>query len=328
MNKVELEPIRNLIQSSIPTIIMTRASYQGKRAYIQDDPFRVYSGLTGALSAATFKGNMDNKRLEKWRDTMVNKLGSIEAQEAYLNSMSDYGTAVHEALVRIKMDGKLNWAYERDYAHEYFVRSAHKNGLVPMMGVIEKQVFEYCKSIASLMHFVFENVTEILAIESMAKSDVLQISTPIDVVAKLKTGDTASINIKTSNAVGDHQLEQVVLEKLLWNTTYPDYRVQKTGVFRSKDWMIKKGIPTYEMVFVNPEDEKKILEDAVGRLKMCLNSEKSTYANFPSYVQIFEGETKAGEMPRIVMRTIEQLYRESAEAKSKPENNIAYTQSN
>lgn len=312
---IQIEEIKNLvINPSFEGLTMHRINFNGKRGYVQKDPFRVYSGLTGALSAATFKGNQDNKRLEKWRDTMVSELGSQEKQEAYLNSMASFGTHLHEALVKIKINGKLNWKEEREEAFDFFMTSAKKHGIIPSLNVIEKQVYEYCKQAASLMQFCFEQVEEIVAIETMAKCDILGIATPIDMVVKLRTkqGTTmASLNIKTSTSVGDHQLEQTAMEKYLWNKTYPDFQVEKTGVYRGKDWRENKGIPTYELVLLDAIEEKEMTEDTIARLKQCKKSPKSNYDNFPSTVAVFEGETKAGEKPNIIYKPMEQVFLES-----------------
>ncbi len=302
----ENEKIENLFKAGIKTLTMHRINFGGKRLYCTTEPFKVYSGLTGALSAATFKGSQDAKRLDKWRDKMVGQLGQ-EGQQAYLQTMADFGTLVHEALVTIKENGGLDWKAEQEHAHLYFEASAKRNGIEPNYGVIRSQVFEYCKSAASLMQFVYEKVDEIYAIEGMAKSDMLEIATPIDLVCKLRDGIIASLNIKTSSQIGDHQLEQATIEKYLWNETYPDLQVNVTGIIRTKDW---RKAPSYEFLLVTPEQEKEMGNDAFKRLKLVRENQNSTYLNYPKNIPIFTGETKAGEMPNIEYKTLEQIFNE------------------
>lgn len=304
------ETIKNLIKSSVETIVMTRINYLNKRLYVQDTPFQVYSGLTGALEAVKFKGNQEVKRISKWRDKMIDHLGGVQEQKDYLNSMADFGTIVHEAIVRAWKNGSLNWAEEQEYAWAYFTESAKANNITPNENVTRQQVFEYCKNAASLMMFLFENVDELYAVEAMAKSDELLIATPVDLVVKLKDKRVVTINIKTSSQVTNSHREQVAVEKFLWNSTYQT-KAHTTGILRPKDWMIKKGVPTYEFITLDTQEELRYLENVMARLRIGMNDEESTYLNFPKDVAVFTGETKLGEKPEIKMKTMEQLYKES-----------------
>lgn len=293
---------------------MYRMNYGGKRGYVNLDPFRAYSGLTGSLSAATFKGNQENKRLDKWRDRMVDHLGGQDKQESYLNSMADFGTAVHQVLLTIHNNGCLDWDKEAVEAAAYFEASAIKNKIIPNQGVIQSQVFEYCKSSAALLQFVHEQVEEIYGIESMSKDDDLAIATPVDLVCRIKTkkgSAVVSLNIKTSGQITQHHLEQAAMEKYLWNQTYPDFQVEKTGILRPKDWSIKKGLPTYELELLDEQTEHELLNNALNRLKLVKNDPNATYLTFPGQVYMFTGINKMGEPPKIESKTFEQVFKES-----------------
>lgn len=305
---VEVEIIENLFKKSkIETITMQRINAMGRRMYATRTPFKMYSGITGALGSATFSGNIEKKRLNKWRDKMINQLGSIEKQEAYLGSMADFGTLTHECIVRVWEQGSIDWQSEIEYAENFFIQSAKKNNIEVNMGVVQSQVYEYCKSAASLMQFLHAEVEELYCVESMCYSDELIIATPVDIVCKLKNGKTATINIKTSSAIGDHQREQVAVERYLWNLTYPNCQAEITGIIRPKDWNEKKGVPTYELEFLKPEQEHFLLNSALSRLHLCLNDEKSTYANFPNNIPTFTGVCAMGDMPRIEYKTMEEI---------------------
>lgn len=312
--KLQKEEIKNLLNTNFQTITMHRLSFGKMRGYCSLNPFKIYSGLTTALSSATFKGNQDNKRLDKWRDKMQQHLG-FEGQESYLQSMADFGTLCHQAIVKIKQNGKLNWKEEIDVSEHFFVESAKQNNIPVNQNVLQSQVFEYCKAIASIMQWVYDNVTEIHAIEAMCKNDDLMIATPVDIVCmvKQKEGDVmASINIKTSSQIGDHQREQVVMEKYLWNSTYSDkHKVIKTGIIRPKDYSMKKGLPTYEFELIKEEEEQYFLQSAFSRLNLIKNDPNSTYLTFPSTIYQFEGETKIGEIPKIEAISIEEMFKMS-----------------
>jgi hypothetical protein len=150
----------------------------------------------------------------------------------------------------------------------------------------------------------------------MCKSDKLMISTPIDITCLIKDKKKdfiATINLKTSAQIGDHQREQCAVEKYLWNETYPDYQAAKTGILRTKDWSLKKGIPTYELEFLNEEKEAEMLKDAISRLLLIKDNSSSTYLNYSSESLIFEGETLLGGKPSLTTKTIEQLFNETHE---------------
>lgn len=313
----EKEKIHNLISTDkFVDIKMERIRFIEKRLYAVRDPFKVYSGLTGALDAATFKGNRGAKRLGKWRDKMRAELG-VEGQESYLQAMAGFGTLTHECLVRIKNNGYLDWQEEQEYAQQFFENSAKKNGITPNFNVIRSQVFEYSKAAASLLQFVYDNVIEIYAIETMAKSDELQIATPIDLVCKVKEKKGERIvclNIKTSEQFGAHHWEQVAVEMYLWNNTYPDFQVGATGLLRPKDWNQKKGVPTYEYELMETADRLDTLGKAYQRLKFCLADSECTYMNFPTELPSFSGITKAGDAPKIITKTLEEIYNEYQES--------------
>ena len=305
MNKPEIEEIKNLATgSSFPGITMHRMYFQGRRSYVMMNPFRMYSGLTGALGAVTFKGDPDAKRIDKWRDSMINQLGSIEKQEAYLNTMADFGTLVHETLVNIRNDGALDWGQMNDYAEHYFEASARKNGIQPNPNVISRQVFDFNKAAASMLQYVYENVHEILAIEVMVKSESLQIATPVDLVYRTKNMDIHIVNVKTSGQISDHQIEQASMELLMWNETYPELKAKKTGIVRSKDWNLKKGVPTYEDKMITVEEANEIIKGTLPRLQIG----KDLYANFPTSVGVFVGTTKLGESPKIENVSMEKIF--------------------
>lgn len=308
---IEIEEILNLHTQGIKTIPMRRVTFGHKRFYALSEPFRSYSGLTGAVAHVTYKGNEDNKRVARWRDSMIAHLGSIDKQEALLNSMADFGTIVHEVIVRAWKDGDVDWEDEKKYAKEYFIKSSKKNGIEINISVIQQQIFEYCKAASSLMQFLFDNVAEIYSIEGMCKSDELSIATPVDIVCKLKDGRTACLNIKTSGQIYDHHREQVAMEKWMWNQTYPNCQADVTGVIRPKDWNQKKGVPTYELEFLKPEVEAEILEDVLHRLRHALKH--CTYLTMPTHFSVFKGKTKLGESPEIAQITIEEYLNERDE---------------
>lgn len=299
-----IERVENLLKIGA-YLKMYRVNFNGYRIYIQEDPFKYYSGLTGALSACTFKGDPDSKRLTSWRNSMIDSFGQKNT-ENFVEMTADFGTLLHMALVTIKEQGSIKWNEEKDKAVEYFINAYKDKTLEPDHKTIKKIVFEYQKHVASLMQFVYERVHEIYAIEVPVKWETLKIATPIDFYCSCKQTDkgqfkNTTINIKTSSQISNHQLEQICCEMDMWNETYSG--ADFTAIVRTKDWNDEKS-PSFEYKYFPKEEAEYVANKAIERLKLCLNSPASYYPN--STTKSFVGETKIGEKPVIVSKTLEE----------------------
>ncbi len=278
-----------------------RINYRGQRVYIRTEPFKYYSGLTGALGAATFKGDQENKRITSWRERMIESFGKRQADQ-YLKATADFGTLLHECLVRIKENKELNWNDETELATEYF------KTLFPDVDdvLIDSMVYDYQKHAASLAQFVYERVETIYAIETPVTWEDLNIATPVDLVCKCRPtpkGDFVDmvINVKTSSQVTDSHLDQVACEAHMWNMTY-DNEVEYAAILRTKDWREDKA-PTYDFKYMGFEDILERSGQCFNRLHLCLNSKSSYYPDPVS--KRFSGVMKIGEKPEIIIQGIE-----------------------
>jgi len=284
---------------------MFRVNYNGCRLYVQPTPFAYYSGLTGALSAATFNGDTNNKRLKGWRENFIDSFGAKNADD-YLSMTADFGSLLHLALVTIKENGCINWEEEKAKAMEYFINCYIVKRIEPNLKVIKQQVYDYQKHVASLMQFVYERVHEIYAIEVPAKWEALKIATPIDLFCSCRQTEKGefkktTINLKTSSQITKHHLEQVSCEFEMWNETYGD--AEFTAIMRTIDWREKSG-PTFDYKYLNKEQATELSLNAKQRLKLCLQSDASYYYE-PSN-KTFTGVTKIGEKPIIIEKSLQE----------------------
>jgi hypothetical protein len=321
-NIQDIEKIENLLKIGSYNK-MYRVNFNGQRIYVQEEPFAYFSGLTGALSAATFKGDQDAKRLASWRNSMIDSFGEANT-ENYVAMTADFGTLLHMAMVTIKDKGLIKWDEERDKAYDYFVKCYKAKSLDPDLKTIKKIVYEYQKHVASLLQWVYERVQEIYAIEVPVKWDTLRIATPIDIFCSCRQTEkgqfaNTTVNIKTSSQISNHQLEQISCEMHMWNQTYArgtneilpligenSQYADFTGIIRTKDWNESKS-PTYEYKYLTSDQAKIYWEAAKCRLQLCLNSSASY---FPSPVnRSFKGETKIGEMPVIESKSLEEEWK-------------------
>lgn len=304
-NIQEIEIIENLLKIG-DYDKMFRINYNGQRIYVREEPFEFFSGLTGALSAATFKGDPDAKRLDGWRNSMIDSFGKKAAFD-YVDMTADFGTLLHSALVTIKERGRISWSEEKERAYEYFERAYLKKRIEPDFKTIKKMAYEYQKHIASLLQFIHDRVHEIYAIEVPVRWERLKIATPIDLFCSCRQTDKGdfkktTINLKTSTQISAHQYEQVSCEMTMWNETYNE-AAENTAILRTKDWTEGKT-PTYEYKYLSATDAAQLAKEAYSRLILCLNSGSSYFPNPLS--KDFDGETKIGELPVIITKTLEQ----------------------
>ena len=303
-NIQDIEKIENLLKIGNYEKLF-RVNYNGCRLYIRENPFTYYSGLTGALSAATFSGDPDKKRLKGWRENMIDSFGVKNAND-FLDMTADFGTLLHTALVTIKEKGCIDWDEEKDKAMNYFVNAYYSKKLEPNLKVIKQQVYDYQKHVASLLQFVYERVQEIYAIEVPARWEAYKIATPIDMFCLCKQTDKGkyaktTINLKTSSTIGKHHFEQISCEMVMWNETYGN--AEFTAAMRTKDWTESKT-PTYEYKYLDAATAQQIASNAAKRLELCLQGDSSYY--FEPKNKSFTGVTKVGEVPIITVKTLQE----------------------
>lgn len=286
---------------------MYRINYNGIRIYIQDEPFAYYSGLTAALSASRFNGDLDGKVLKNWRESMISQFDK-KTVDNYVDLTADFGTLLHMAIVTIKEKGQICWGEEKDKAYSYFIDCYKEKGMIPNSGVLKKMAYEYQKHVASLLQFVYERVHEIYAVETPAKIEDLKIATPIDIFCSCRQTEKGefkktTINTKTASQISNHMLEQICCEFMMWNETYSD--AECTAILRTKDWNECKA-PTYEYKYLLKDHAEQNFTEIRQRLSLCLKS-KASYLQSPSRSE-FTGITKIGEQPVIEVKTLQESW--------------------
>lgn len=305
-----LEEVRDLTGNH--DLRLFRINFNGQRLYINHDPFTYYSGLTGALEAATFKGDNGERSLKTWREKLIEFYSRREVNH-FVETTAEFGTLVHEALLFIKENGKIDWSYEADKAEAMFEDQLMKMSIFPDPKFIRDSVFEYCKHVASMLQFVHERVEEIYAIECPVISQGLKIATPVDLVCKCRqtpkgTAEKTVINVKTSNQITPHHLEQVACELVFWNETFPGELCEYSAILRTKEWRDGKA-PTFDYKYQDIGQSIELHENASQRLKLCLQHPDSSYYPEPTYRR-FTGETNLGEAPEIQVISLQEEWGE------------------
>lgn len=303
----DIEPIVDLLGNKHFKKLF-RVNFKGFRLYIEPEPFQYYSGLTGALGSATFKGDPAEKRLKNWRESFIDSMGK-DAADNYVDLTADFGTLLHMALVTIKEERQINWAEEKEKAEEYFINAYMKKGMEPDHYVINKMVYEYQKHVGSLMQFIYERVHSIHAIEVPATWEAMRIATPIDLVCDCRPTPKGefvrtTINMKTSNQITPHHLIQASCELMMWNETYQNLEAENTAILRTMGKWREKSGPNFDFKYLNIDDAIKKAALSMDQLSLCLRTEAS-YLPEPRY-RSFDGITKMGDQPVIKEYGIEE----------------------
>jgi hypothetical protein len=283
-----------------------RINHNGLRLYVKKDPFTYYSGLTGALSRATFKGDIGEKILNDWRSSMIDSFGKKQTDD-YVRMTADFGTLLHQGLVTIKDNKEINWNEEKDRAESYFLELFTKTGQPTDGGLIKQVSYEYMKHLSSMMQFIFERVDKIHAIEVPVIWEELKIATPIDLICSCRQtpkGDFKEtvINVKTSKQITPKHFEQVACELTMHNQTYENHEAEYSGILRTTDWRESSG-PTYDYKYIDLMEALELSGKAFKRLVLCLEDSRSTYYPNPT-TKTFEGVTKLGEKPEVKIKSL------------------------
>lgn len=298
MNK-EHEPIINLVKGKENLFLKCkRINFRGQRIYVFDNPKKIYSGLTGAIEKTQFKS--EGSHIKTWRENLID-LTSKEFVNSYVETTANFGTRVHECLVTIKEEGEIDFDYEGKIAEENFRDQMLQNNIHYDIidTILPKMVEEFKFHLASLMQFVYERVTEIIAIETICKWEEHQVATPVDMYCMCKQTPEGKpkksvINVKTSNKITSHHLDQVACELSMWNETYKDFEAEHCGILRTK--VYKGENPTYDYKYQTIE-ESLLRSDFVSRkLKLSTFRKETDYRPKTEYT-FLSGKIKLGETP-------------------------------
>lgn len=285
-----------------------RINWRGMRLYVFTEPFRYYSGLTGALHAIQFRGEYNHVD-DEWKPKMIDEIGRRGVKE-FVQFTADSGTLLHEALLTIKETGGIDWGLERDKVEDSFKQQFIDKQMEPNWSIIDLMIKRHCNKVSSVLQFIYDRVEDIYGIETICRSDELKIATPIDLICKAKpikskTFHNCTLNLKSSDHVYTDHIQQVATELIMWNGTYQDYHCEYTGILRPKEGMGN----TYELKTFDVGEALAFHEDRLEDFKLCLKRAKSTYYPQPTF-KAYDGFTKAGEQPKIITRTLEEQWGE------------------
>lgn len=248
-----------------------RREFSGDRHYIAhwDDPD---VGIEAYISSTTVlqKFRETPRRLVEW---MIDNHGSTSHYQHHLLEKADNGSIIHAMIADVTIMEIPTHDYDRflDYACEKGRRYGRSREWV------EERLEGMYKAIMSFLAFCRDYEVEILAVEIPLVSRYYQVGNQLDLVLRMNAKKyteatlrvnrhriTAIVDFKTGNVYPSHA-DQLMINKLTWNETYPGYKINKLYNLRPTDWQEKIDRKTG---MVEPKYELRDQTDQASELKI------------------------------------------------------------
>lgn len=271
----------------------------GAGRHYRNEAGTTYKSITTFLDAVM----PPNRFLQKWRESKIEQLGTVDAAYEFVQATADFGTALHIAVADYCRNGFVNWLDFEQFSFSYFIG----------MGLTDHTLFaaheELTKDFASMLAFIHEYEVEILAVEiPVFSSDGY--ATLIDLVVVMNekaytdktTADKrnrirAGINLKSGKkGFFDSHLFQLIGERRAFNETYANscgFELDEVFNLAPTDWRTE---PNFKLARqTKPIDERGLeaefdLYVHLGKMKKILGPPSKNFT-------IFEGQTKFGDNP-------------------------------
>lgn len=272
-----------------------RLEVAGLRHYLRVSNRRAYNSLTTFLDSVV----KESKFLGRWRDAMLEDLGSKEAFDDYMEKVADYGTALHIAVAEFCKAGGVNWQHFKVWASDYLA------GMGLVGPTKEMALAELVNDFACMVQFVHDYEVEVLGVEIPVFFED-GIGTLLDLVCvmneKLYTEKTpkesrkrhtAIINLKSGKGgfFETHLLQLEGERRMLWQT----HRMRAKAVYNLAPKTWKGNTPTYNLKNqTKATDGLKKQFDAYLKLAKL----KGILAEPVREFKVFEGTTKYGDNPQ------------------------------
>ncbi len=244
-----------------------------------------------------------NKRLQMWRESMIEDLGSAKAASDYVTSTADFGTALHIAVADFCRLGHVDWKVFNQWAYSYMIEIMKLDGHT-LFAAVE----ELTRDFAGIVQFFADYEAEVLAVEVPVFSSH-GFATLIDIIVEMNekcyTEKTppekrkrifAGGNLK-SGKKGFHptHIFQLCGERMAFNETYGDIIGPMVHVFNLAPtaWRTTPGYKFANQTSEIDETNVSQLFDLfvqTGKLNGVLAEPSKTFI-------IFEGVTAYGSSP-------------------------------
>lgn len=275
-----------------------RVEVAGMRHYLRESG-RLYRSLTTFLDLSLPR----NRVLDGWRERMTADLGSVEKMSEWMETVADYGSALHIGSANYCRAKGVNWQEFEGWAFDYLFAMGLRDK------TIQAALSELIKDFASLLQFFHDYRVTVIAVELPVFMEV-GVATLIDLVVEMDAKNyvetpadkreriIAAVNLKSGKkGFFEEHLFQLVGERRMFNETFSalvGYQIEHVFNLAPANWRDK---PTYKLKNQTADIEKQNIEP---RFDLYLkDAELRGVLSEPSRkFPIFWGETEYGANPQ------------------------------
>lgn len=244
-----------------------RGSGVGNRIYFtkkdEKTPAEIFNSGTTLIS--NYRDVDAETALHKWKVNLINS--GINPDE-FVKERQDYGTLLHLTYGKILQGQKTNFKNLRN-----FILDSRQEAHLPKeyaTALVDKNINEFKKDVASLLTWIKEMNVKPLAIELMVKSNKYKVATALDLVCEVttrqkgfwgevyKTGEKkgepketykdvteiALVDFKSGKkGFYDKNVLQLLLSREIFEENFPNIKIGSVYNFAPNDWV---SSPTYK----------------------------------------------------------------------------------
>lgn len=244
-----------------------------------------------------------NRFLQKWRESKIEELGTVQGAKDFVQATADFGTGLHIAVAEFCRTGRVDWLEFEAWAFDYLGKSMNLANHTLHAGVEE-----LTRDFAAMLQFLFDYEVKVMAVEIPVFSRdgyATLIDLVVDMNDKKYTEATppekrkrifAGINLKSGKkGFFDAHLFQLIGERRAFNETYGAAVCEMVEVFNlaPTDWLKE---PNYKIARQTAPITERNLE-AQFDLFVALAKERGVLGKPSKTFHIFEGVTEAGKSP-------------------------------
>lgn len=256
-----------------------------------------------------------NRFLQKWRESKIEDLGTVQAARDFVQATADFGTGLHIATAEFCRGGRVDWMEFEAWAFDYLIGMGMANH------TLHAAAEELTKDFASMLQFLFDYDVRVLAVEIPVFS-ADGYATLIDIVVEMNalkyTEKTepekrkrikAGINLKSGKkGFFESHLFQLIGERRAFNETYSiaaGFEMVEVFNLAPTDW---RTAPNYKLQRQTDAIADGGLEHQFD-LFVQLAKKRGVLGKPTKNFTIFEGVTEYGKNPgdNLVVLTYDQF---------------------
>lgn len=245
-----------------------------------------------------------NRFLQKWRESKIEELGTVQGARDFVQATADFGTGLHIAIAEFCRNGRVDWLEFETWVFDYL------SGEMKLANhTLHAAAEELTSDFAALLQYFCDYEVKVLAVEIPVFSPdgyATLVDLVVDKNALKYTEATppekrkrifAGVNLKSGKkGFYESHLFQLIGERRAFNATYAEaIGVEMVEVFNlaPTNW---KDTPNYKLARQTGPIADANLDEQFN-LFIALAKERGVLGKPSKMFHIFEGVTEYGKSP-------------------------------